>query len=95
MPAELRTAMIVGGRECDVVGCHARGYLEVDHCEIDYAKGGPTARWNLAWLCAVHHRRKTKGWKLGPRDGQTGKRTLRAPDIPPGETARHAEVSRR
>jgi 5-methylcytosine-specific restriction endonuclease McrA len=63
-----------------VVGCHRRGYLERDHCEVDYAKGGPTARWNLAWLCSVHHRRKTKGWELGPPDPETGKRTLRPPD---------------
>jgi hypothetical protein len=81
VPAELRTAMLVGGRECDVVGCHARGYLERDHCEIDYARGGPTAWWNLAWLCSVHHRRKTKGWKLGPCDPLTGRRNLRAPEI--------------
>jgi hypothetical protein len=81
IPAELRTAMIVGGRECDVVGCNARGYLEVDHCEVDFAKGGPTARWNLAWLCSPDHRKKTKGWTLGPRDTRTGKRTLRAPEV--------------
>ena len=81
VPAELRTAMIVGGRECDVVGCNARGYLERDHSEVDYADGGPTAWWNLGWMCSVHHRRKTKGWKLGPRDEKTGKRTLRAPEV--------------
>ncbi len=85
VPAELQTALIVGGRECDVAGCHHRGYLERDHCEVDFAAGGPTARWNLAWLCAVHHRRKTKGWLLGPPDERTGKRTLRPP-------ARVAEV---
>jgi hypothetical protein len=82
IPAELRTAMIVGGRECDIVGCHARGYLEIDHCEVDVAKGGPTAWWNLGWLCSVDHDRKTRGWKLGPRDPNTAKRTL----DPPGPT---------
>ena len=66
IPAHLRTAMIVAGRECVVAGCHARGYLEIDHCEIDYAKGGPAAWWNLDYGCAVHHRHKTQGWKLGP-----------------------------
>jgi hypothetical protein len=80
VPAELRTAMIVGGRECDVDGCHCRGYLERDHCKVDFAKGGPAAWWNLAWLCAVHHRRKTKGWTLGRRDPQSGKRKLRPPN---------------
>jgi Domain of unknown function (DUF222) len=80
IPAHLRTAMIVGGRECVIVGCHTRGYLEIDHCEIDYARGGPAAWWNLDYGCSVHHRRKTQGWKLGPRDPNTGKRTLSPPD---------------
>ena len=80
IPAHLRTAMIVGGRECVVVGCDARGYLEIDHCEVDYAKGGPAAWWNLDFGCSTHHRRKTQGWKLGPRDPKTGKRSLSAPD---------------
>jgi hypothetical protein len=79
IPAELRTAMIVGGRDCSIEGCTCRDYLELDHCEIDYGKGGPTARWNLAWLCSVHHRRKTQGWHLGPPDPATGKRTLDPP----------------
>jgi hypothetical protein len=82
IPAHLRTAMIVGGRECVVAGCHARGYLEIDHCEIDYANGGPAAWWNLDYGCSVHHRRKTQGWMLGPRDTKTGKRTLSAPAEP-------------
>jgi hypothetical protein len=81
IPAHLRTAMIVGGRECVIVGCHARGYLEMDHCEVDYAKGGPAAWWNLGYGCAVHHRRKTQGWKLGPRDPKSGKRTLEPPAV--------------
>src|SRR3954471_4610735 len=79
IPAELRTAMVVSGRECSVAGCHGREYLELDHCEIDYAKGGPTARWNLAWLCSVHHKRKSKGWILGQPHPDTGKRTLDPP----------------
>jgi 5-methylcytosine-specific restriction endonuclease McrA len=79
VPAVVRTAMIVGGRECEVAGCARRGYLERDHCVTDFAKGGPTARWNLAWLCSVHHKRKTKGWRLGRPDPRTGKRTLRQP----------------
>ena len=40
IPAHLRTAMIVAGRECCIEGCHARGYLEIDHSEIDHAQGG-------------------------------------------------------
>jgi hypothetical protein len=82
IPAHLRTAMIVGGRECVVAGCSARGYLEIDHSDIDYAKGGPAAWWNLDYGCSPHHRLKTQGWKLGPRDTKTGKRTLTAPATP-------------
>jgi hypothetical protein len=78
IPAELQTAMIVGGRECEVEGCHHRGYLERDHT-VDHALGGPTAAENLGWLCYVHHLRKSKGWTLGPTDPVTGKRTLRPP----------------
>ena len=66
IPAELRTALIVGGRECDVDGCDNRGYLELDHIH-DHAKRGPTAWWNLHWLCYIHHQRKTRdAW---PRAG--------------------------
>ena len=79
IPAELQTAMTVGGRECDVEDCHARGYLERDHSEVDHAKGGATAYWNLGWLCYLHHRLKSTGWKLGPPDPATGKRAFRTP----------------
>lgn len=79
IPAELRTAMIVGGRECCVAGCTRREYLEIDHSEIDFAKGGPTAWWNLQHLCSPDHRRKTQGWLLGPPDPVTGKRRLDPP----------------
>jgi hypothetical protein len=81
IPAHLRTAMIVAGRECVVAGCDARGYLEIDHSEVDFAKGGPAAWWNLGYGCSVCHRRKTQGWKLGPRDPKTGKRTLDPPPV--------------
>ncbi len=87
IPAELRTAMIVSGRECSIDGCTGREYLELDHCEVDHADGGPTARWNLTWLCSIHHTRKTQGWTLGPPDPDTGKRRL---DPPP--TARPPPV---
>jgi hypothetical protein len=93
VPAELRTALIVAGRECDVEGCHLRGYLELDHSEIDHAKGGPTAFWNLKWKCWIHHRRKSAGERLGPPDPATGKRSFRARasrrrDADPGGAAR-------
>ena len=79
VPAELRTALIVSGRECSIEGCASRDYLELDHCEVDYAKGGPTAWWNLTWECSIHHDRKTSGWILGPPAPVTGKRRLDPP----------------
>jgi hypothetical protein len=85
IPAELQTALIVGGRECVVEGCSGRAYLEVDHSEIDFAEGGPTALWNLDWECWTHHRLKSQGWELGPPDPITGKRRLDPPS--PGRAA--------
>jgi hypothetical protein len=83
IPAELQTALLVSGRECVIEGCTGREYLERDHCEIDHARDGPTAFWNLAWLSSVHHTLKTRGWILGPPDPFTGKRRL---DPPAGRT---------
>jgi hypothetical protein len=65
VPAEIQTALLVSGHECQIEGCYQRGYLERDHTH-DHAHGGPTAYWNLKWLCAQDHRRKTRGWTLGP-----------------------------
>ena len=79
IPTELRTALLVNGRECDIDGCHARGYLEIDH-NHDHAKGGPTSRANLGYLCYPHHQHKTKGSTLSPRHPQTGKRTIHPPN---------------
>jgi hypothetical protein len=79
VPAEVRTAMIVGGRECAVEGCECNGYLELDHSEVDFAAGGPTAYRNLTWLCYSHHRLKSSGWVLGPPNPFSGKRPLRPP----------------
>lgn len=82
IPAELRTAMTVRGRECCVEGCTRREYLEIDHSEVDYAHGGPTAFWNLEHLCSPDHKRKSRGWRLGPPDPITGKRSLDPPRKP-------------
>ena len=81
VPAEVMTALLVSGRECDAEGCNHRGYLERDHVH-DHAKGGPTSYKNLCWLCYRHHRLKTSGWLLGPPDPETRKRTLRPPPGP-------------
>jgi Domain of unknown function (DUF222) len=87
IPAELRTALIVSGRECSIEGCSGREYLELDHCEVDYAKGGRTEWRNLAWECSIHHDRKTSGWILGPPDPVTGKRKLHPPGTDIGRAA--------
>jgi 5-methylcytosine-specific restriction endonuclease McrA len=78
VPAEVMTALIVGGRECSVEGCHNRGYLERDHIH-DYAKGGPTSYKNICYLCWGDHDKKSKGWILSEPDPVTGKRKLRPP----------------
>jgi hypothetical protein len=94
VPAEVQTALIVSGRECSIEGCSGREYLERDHCEIDFAADGPTAFWNLIWLCSIHHSRKSSGWTLGPPDPVTGKRRLDPPRAkarvagPPGTPTR-------
>jgi len=76
--AELQTALIVNGRECQIEGCYARGYLERDHAR-DHAKGGPTSLENLDWLCGREHRLKSAGWILGPINPKTGKRKMFPP----------------
>jgi len=78
VPAEVQTALLVSGRECDIDGCDNRGYLERDHVH-DHAKGGSTSFANLGWLCYLHHRLKSSGWLLGPPDPETRKRVLRPP----------------
>ncbi|MDQ1454439.1 MAG: hypothetical protein QOH28_59 [Actinomycetota bacterium] len=78
VPAEVMTALVVSGRECDVDGCHQRGYLERDHVQ-EHSRGGPTSFANLCWLCYAHHRLKSGGWQLGPPEPATRKRKLRPP----------------
>jgi hypothetical protein len=76
VPAELHSALVARGRECDVKRCARASYLELDHRDLDHARGGPTSLANLAWLCWDHHRRKTAGARLGLRNPVTGKRPL-------------------
>ena len=78
VPAEVMTALLVSGRECDIEGCNNRGYLERDHAH-DHAQGGPTSFANLGWLCYLHHRLKSSGWQLGPAAPETRTRVLRPP----------------
>jgi hypothetical protein len=71
VPPPTAAALVVRDRCCVVPGCGKRLGLEIDHCDIDYADGGPTSFENLARLCPEHHDMKTHGgWKLlRSRDG--------------------------
>ena len=80
IPAEIRTAFVVNGLECDIVMCNKRGYLEIDHAH-DFAKRGPTNWENLGPKCPNHHWLKSHGWTVGPRNPKTGKRKLRPPPL--------------
>jgi hypothetical protein len=65
IPPSTAAALVVRDRSCVVPGCGKRLGLETDHCEVDYADGGPTTLENLARLCPEHHDMKTHGgWKL-------------------------------
>ena len=76
IPAEIQTALLVSGHECQRKGCYQRGYLERDHTH-DYAKGGPTSLENLKWYCGPDHRLKTSGWIVELPDPITGKCVFR------------------
>jgi hypothetical protein len=78
IPAELRTALVVSGRECDVQGCHNRGYLEIDHSH-PVGKGGMTSWQNLRWLCSLHHKRKTQGSEFARKRSQPASEPRAAP----------------
>lgn len=84
MPADVRAALWArDGGTCVVPGCHATRGLEIDHCHVDFARDGPTALWNSALLCKIHHLLKTlagwvlagghqEGWTFTPPEGAPG-----------------------
>jgi hypothetical protein len=76
IPTHLRTALQAGGYRGCVDGCTASAWLEADHSDIDYAKGGVLSWENTDWLCKTHHRQKTAGAILEPRQAGTRLRTL-------------------
>jgi hypothetical protein len=89
----LTMALLVRDRACAVPGCGRRLGLEIDHREIDFAKGGETSLANLARLCPPHHRMKTDGgWRL---EGRPGRWEWIAPTRPPtaGRMARARKVT--
>ncbi|WP_162940072.1 HNH endonuclease [Gryllotalpicola protaetiae] len=63
VPAELKRIIRLRDEHCRAPNC-PRPQVDVDHT-IDYAKGGKTARGNLAGLCENHHYVKHEaGWAL-------------------------------
>ena len=93
IPPSTAAALVVRDRSCVVPGCGKRLGLEIDHCEVDYADGGPTTFENLARLCPEHHDMKTHGgWKLvRTKDGWR----WRPPENPPsaGRIARERRLA--
>jgi hypothetical protein len=65
IPDSLKMALIERDPCCVVPGCGIRQGLEIDHWQVDFAKGGTTSFDNLCRLCSHHHGLKTtKGWQL-------------------------------
>ncbi len=82
VPAHVETALEARDRTCVVPGCDVTLSLEIDHWQVPFSKGGPTALWNLARLCRFHHQLKTyEGYELrgGPGHWEW------VPPPPPGE----------
>jgi hypothetical protein len=65
VPAELKRVLRLRDGHCRAPGCSAPlEYCELDHTQ-GYARGGTTALWQLAHLCANHHHLKHEaGWSL-------------------------------
>lgn len=71
VPAAIETALEVRDPVCVVPGCDVGLSLEIDHWKVPFAKGGPTALWNLARVCRFHHQMKTyEGYELRGGPGQ-------------------------
>lgn len=65
VPSHVESALEARDRTCVVPGCDVHLGLEIDHWQVPFAKGGPTALWNLARLCRFHHQQKTyEGFEL-------------------------------
>jgi len=78
VPAHLETALEARDITCVVPNCNVTLGLEIDHWQIPWAQGGPTALWNLARICKFHHRLKTyEGYGLS---GGPDKWEWRPPD---------------
>lgn len=70
VPAAVQDALEARDRECVIPNCSVSYGLEIDHWQIPFADGGPSALWNLCRLCHYHHRLKTyEGYLLSGGPG--------------------------
>jgi hypothetical protein len=78
IPAAIATALAERDPVCVVPRCEQANGLEIDHYRIAWTDGGPSEMWNLARLCAHHHRLKTyRGFTLS---GEPGHWVFTGPD---------------
>ena len=71
VPAPVCRALEGRDPTCVVPNCQVAIGLEIDHWQVPFARGGPTALWNLARLCRFHHRLKTyEGYRLAGGPGR-------------------------
>ena len=78
IPTALRRALEARDPVCVVPGCESTFLLEIDHCHIPFAEGGPLSLANCCRICRHHHRLKThRGYRL---TGAPGRWAWRAPD---------------
>ena len=71
VPAHLRSALEARDPTCVVPGCDVAQGLEIDHCHVPFAEGGPASLDNTARLCAFHHHLKTyRGYRLTGAPGR-------------------------
>jgi hypothetical protein len=71
VPAQMSRALAGRDPTCVVPNCQVTVGLEIDHWQVPFSQGGPTALWNLARLCKFHHRLKTyEGFRLAGGPGR-------------------------
>ena len=74
-PAELDTALLVrsvlqqGQVVCITEGCDQTARIQWDHVQ-PFARGGPTAEWNLNPMCGFDNREKEAGRVVATPDGR-------------------------
>jgi hypothetical protein len=92
VPESLRIAILERDQCCVVPGCGLRQGLEIDHWQVEYAKGGTISLDNLCRLCSFHHQLKTsKGWRLLGGPGRWRFVAPTTPKVPSGSRgSRHA-----